>query len=374
MPKTVSQENKTYANLIACAQEIDDRRMQAKIDYVLPDIVVVAVCAILAGANNFVEIMQYGKERKRWLSEYFAINGSIPSHDTFNRVFSLINPKKFTSCMMQWLSGIFPKSKQINIDAKIIRGYRSDDPFSILRAWASETRNLLGQIRVPYGTNEITAIPMLLDQIDIEGKIVSIDAIGAQKTIVKKIIEKKGDYFIALKANQHAFYNDIKLYLDSIVNGELKDIVHTYYETADYGHGRIEKRCCWSTEDINWLEQKTQWKQLKSLSVIETIGARDGKQTINRRYFISSLEGCALLLLEVARAHWSIENQLHWQLDVTFDEDKSTIRGTFAAQNLSLLRAIAVALLGLLPFDKSFKRKRQMLNRRPSMLKKILLL
>jgi predicted transposase YbfD/YdcC len=374
MPTIASQENKTYANLSVCVQEIPDRRMRSKIDYMQSDIIVIALCAVLAGANGFVDIAQYGQERKRWLSEYFAIKGTIPSHDTFNRVFGLINPRKFTQCMLKWLNSLFPASKQIDIDGKMLQGYRSDDPFAILRAWNSETRSVLEQIRVPYGTNEITAIPMLLDLIDIKDKIITIDAIGAQKHIVKKIVDKGGYYVIALKGNQHAFFNDVSLFMNSIADNQLTDIPHTYHETSDYGHGRLEKRRCWSTENIDWLEQKTQWKNLRSISVIETIITRDGMQTTNRRYFISSLEGSALLILEVVRAHWSIENRLHWHLDVTFDEDKSASRGTFVTQNLSLLRSIAISLLGLLPSGKSFKRKRQMLNRRPSLLKKILLL
>ena len=289
MPKTVSQENKTYANLITCAREICDRRMQSKIDYVQADIIIIALCAVLAGANGFVDISQYGNERKRWLNEYFAISGPIPSHDTFNRVFGLINPRNFTQCMLKWLKSLFPESKQINIDAKILRGYRSNDPFSILRAWSCETKSILEQIRVPYGTNEIVAIPMLLDLIDVTDKIVTIDAIGAQKGIIKKIADKRGDYLISLKANQHTFFKDISLYMDSIANNELANVPHTYYETSDYGHGRIEKRCCWSTEDISWLEQRTKWKKLRSLSIIKTTVTRDGKQTTNKRYFISSL-------------------------------------------------------------------------------------
>jgi predicted transposase YbfD/YdcC len=367
------QKSKTYASLIECAKQIPDRRVEYKINYDLWIVIVIAICAILAGADNFVAVQQYANERKRWLKEYFAIGGAIPSHDTFNRVFSLIHPKSFSHCITKWLRGLVPQSKIINIDGKVIEGYRSKDPFTLVRTWACETRSLLSQIRVPYGTNEITAIPMLLETLDIKDKIITIDAIGAQKKIVKQIAEKEAHYLISLKANQHAFYNDIKLFLDSIVNGEMKDAIYTYHETTDHEHGRVEKRRCWSTEDIDWLQQKTLWKNLRSLSVIETIIIRDGRRTENRRYFISSLEASALLIMEVVRYHWSIENQLHWHLDVTFDEDKSKTRGVFVAQNLSLLRAIAISLLSLLPLAMGFARKRQTLNRRPSLLKKILL-
>jgi len=373
MPLTVSQENGTYARLIECADQITDYRVYGKIDYELWQIIVIGICAILAGANNFVEIEQYGKERKRWLKQYFFIECPIPTHDTINRAFARMRPKDFNVCMLKWLNSLVPQSKVIHLDAKILEGYRSKDPFAILRAWADATKSVLAQIKVPYGTNEITAIPMLLDELDVRDKIITIDAIGAQKKIVQKIAEKSGDYLIALKANQHAFYNDIKLFLDSVVDRQLTDVVYTNYETIDHDHGRIEKRCCWSTEDIDWLEQKTQWNKLKSISVIETTIVKNGEKTTNRRYFISSLNGSALLILEIARSHWSIENQLHWHLDVTFGEDKSKVRGAFVAQNLSLLRAIAVSLLGLLPLKTGFSRKRQTVNRRPSLLKKMLL-
>lgn len=367
------QENKTYASLVECAQQIRDCRAQYKIDYNLWEIIVIAVCAMLAGSDNFVAVEQYGNERKRWLKKYFSIKGTIPSHDTFNRVFGLMRPKDFNHCILKWLNELVPQSKIINIDGKIIEGYRSKEPFTLLRAWSCETKSVLSQIRVPFGTNEITAIPMLLDTLEIKDKIITIDAIGAQKKIIKQIAEKGAHYLISLKANQHIFYKDIKLFLDSIIDNEFCNVAYTYHETKDHEHGRIETRRCWSTEAIEWLWQKTLWKNLKSISVIETIAERNGRLTINRRYFISSLTGQASLIIDVVRHHWSIENQLHWHLDVTFGEDKSTIRGAFVIQNFSLLRAVAISLLALLPLKMGFAQKRQTLNRRPSLIKKFLL-
>lgn len=372
MPIALSQENKSFATLSECIQQIYDPRDKKKIKYSLYSIIIMSICALLSGANNWVEISQYCKERKRWLKKYLNISCPIPSHDTFNRVFRIINPKEFNFWILKWLCGLISESEIINIDGKIIESYSSNDPLTLVRAWCQKNKIVLGQIKVPYGTNEITTIPKLLDILYLEGKIVTIDAIGAQKTIVEKIIEKKADYCIALKSNQHQFYKDIKLYLDSLTNNEF-DIPFTYHKTTDNDHGRYEIRHCWSTENIDWLIQKTQWKNLKSISVIEMLTEKNGKTSINRRYFISSLAADAKNILRIIRSHWSIENQLHWHLDVTFDEDKSTTRGIFGAQNLTFLRSVAISLLSSMLPKIGFKRKRQTVNRRPSLFKKILL-
>ena len=238
-PIAVSQENKTYANLVEYAQQIKDYRVRAKIDYELWKIVVISICALLAGANNFVEIAQYAEDRKHWLKKYFAVGSKIPSHDTINRVFGMMLPMDFNTCILRWLKGLVSESQIINIDGKVIEGYRSKDPFIILRAWACEIKCILGQIKVPYGTNEITAIPMLLETLRIKDKIITIDAIGAQKKIIQKIAEKEAHYLVALKGNQHAFYQDVKLFLDAIADYELDNFTYTYHETMGKDHGRI---------------------------------------------------------------------------------------------------------------------------------------
>ncbi len=373
MPVELSQENKSFATLLEYIKQIHDPRMQKKITYPLSSIIVISLCAFIAGSNNCVEIAQYAKERKQWLKKYFNIECGFPSHDTINRVFSLINPKEFNYWMTKWLKSLFPESDVINIDGKVIKSYSSNDPLTLVRAWSSNCKIVLAQIKVSYDSNEITAIPKLLDMLDLKGKIITIDAIGTQKKITAQLVDKEAYYCLALKGNQHLFYQDIKLFLDSMSNSEFENVNYTYYETFDTAHGRRETRRCWSTNNISWLEQMQEWKGLRSISVVESTVIKNGKTSINRRYFISNLEADASNILRIIRSHWSIENQLHWHLDVTLNEDKSSIKGIFVSQNISLLRSIIISLLSLLPIEAGFNRKRQTVNRRPSLLKKILL-
>lgn len=377
MPEVVSHEVKTLSRLFDHLQQIYDPRDPQKIKYRLSEVIFIAITALLSGYDGWTGIEEYGNSRKRWLKKYFGITCKIPSHDTFGRIFSLIHPKEFAQAITNWLNHLLSSSSQtediINIDGKFIESYSSENPLVLIRAWSAISKRVLAQAKVPSHSNEIPAIPPLLDLLPcLEGKIITIDAIGAQRTIVEKIVEKRGDYVIALKSNQHQFFRDIRDYVDAIIDHNL-DAQHTYHETFDKNHGRKETRCCWSTAQLDWLEQKSLWKGLNSIVVVETIIFRKGKTTTNRRYFISSLPADAQRLLHVIRSHWSIENQLHWHLDVTFQEDKSTIKDQFGIQNISFLRTAVISLLSTIFGDIGFSRKRQLVNLHPSTLKKILL-
>jgi len=371
MPQTIKN---TFTPLMTYLQEIYDPRDQKKIKYLLSEVVFIALAGLLSGQDDWVAIESYGKSRNRWLKKYFKLKCGIPSHDTFGHVFALIDPQELINALGKWLNNLIslPEQDIINIDGKLIESYSAADPFCLLKAWSSKMKIVLNQVKVPAYTNEIKAIPSLLDLIDIKGNIVTIDAIGAQKAIIKKICDKDGYYVIALKANQHRFYKDIKDYLISLANNEF-DIPFSYHETINKSHGRTEIRRCWSIDQLDWLEQKSEWTGLKSIILVETEIIYRGKTTINRRFFISNLNSDATKFLHVIRSHWSIENQLHWHLDVTFHEDHSRVKDRFGIQNLSFLRAVAISLLSKIMKNLGFKRKRQIVNYRPSLLKKILL-
>lgn len=384
--KALSHENKVFATLVECAQKIYDPRDKSKVKYPLYNIIVLALCGLLGGANNWVEIADFAKSRRKWIKKYLKIPCRAPSHDTFSRVFSMIHPRDLSSFIGAWLRDVI-KSKLlsegmsleavndalrvINIDGKIIESYSSDDPLILVRAWCNHTKSVLEQFRVPAYTNEINAIPELLNMLLLEGKIITIDAIGTQKKIVKQIRKFNGHYLLSLKGNQHVFFKDVKLFLDSLINGDFGDF--SYHETLDKDHGRIEKRRCWSTENISWLTQRFEWEDLKSISVVETTIEKMGKVSTNKRYIISDLNADAERIMRILRGHWSIENGLHWHLDVTFNEDKSTIKRFFGPQNISFMRSVAVSLLGTFLPELGFSRKRRFVNNKPSLLRKILL-
>ncbi len=368
----VFQESSIFANLNENISKIYDPRQQKKVTYKLEDLIILALSGLIAGANNWVDIACFGKQRKRWLKEYLAIE-KIPSHDTLNRVFSLIDPLELNTQLISWLNKTFLiEAKIINIDGKFIEGYSAKDPLILLRAWCQKNKVVLQQFRVPKGTNEITVVPTLIKALNVENKIFTMDALNSQKENAKIIIETNNHYVMALKGNQHQFFNDIKLFLDSITNNEFNNVPYQYYETKDKNHGRTEIRRCWTSSYLSeWLEQLSEWEGLASITVVETEIHSRKKTTINRRYFISSLDANAQKILSIIRSHWSIENQLHWHLDVSMDEDKSTIKDFLGAQNASFLRAFAISLLSKILPKTGFKQKRQIVNRRPSLFKKI---
>jgi predicted transposase YbfD/YdcC len=340
--------------------EIKDPRMERKKLHSLKDILVIAVCGTICGADNWEDIAEFGESKQEWFASFLELQNGIPSHDTFRRVFILLDNIELKTLFTEWISSVVSLSEGslVNIDGKTLRGSKSPadgkKALNVVSAWAAEASVVLGQIRCEEKSNEITAIPELLKIIDIAGCIVTIDAMGCQTEIVKEIAEKEADYVIALKGNQGNLHRDIKDYLDWAERIGFKEIKSDYHQTLEKGHGRIEERRCWVTAEIDWLEGKEKWKNLKSIVMVEAIReVIGGRKTVERRYFISSLEANAELALKYVRGHWAIENNLHWCLDIGFREDANQVREAKSAENLATLRHIGI---NLLKQEKSCKR------------------
>ncbi len=332
--------------------EIKDPRIERKKLHSLKDILVMAVCATICGADNWEDIAEFGEAKREWFASFLELENGIPSHDTFRRVFILLDNIELKTIFVDWISSVVNLSKGtlVNIDGKNLCGSKepgkNKKALNVVSAWASQQSVVLGQVRCEEKSNEITAIPELLKILDLEGCIVTIDAMGCQTEIVKDIVEKGADYVISLKGNQGNLHVEVKDYLDWAERIGFKEIKYDYVETLEKGHGRIEQRRCWVTEEIEWLPGKEKWQNLKSVVMVEAIReVIGGKKTLERRYFISSLEANAELALKCVRGHWAIENELHWCLDIGFREDANQVREAKSAENLATLRHIGINLL-----------------------------
>ncbi len=332
---------------------LPDPRTDRTKKHLLTDILFISVCTIICGGEGFTDMEAFGEAKEEWLRKYLELPYGIPSHDTFRRVFSILDPRAFGECFTRWSQALHDATggEVIALDGKTIRhsfDTASGQPaLHMVSAWASENGLALGQVKVDEKSNEITAVPKLLEMIDVKGRIITTDAMGCQKDIARRIVEKKGDYVFCLKGNQESLHNDVKFFFDEAKAANFKDVEYRYFETVEKDHGRIEIRRCWVVEEdaIKWLEKGDQWPGLASIAAIEAERKIRGKTTAETRYFISSLTGSAEKLAGAARSHWAIENSLHYVLDVTLNEDKSRIRKDNAPENLAILRRIALNIV-----------------------------
>ena len=332
---------------------LPDPRTDRTKKHLLIDILFIAVCTMICGGEGFTDMEDFGEAKAEWLGKYLELPHGIPSHDTFRRVFSILDPQAFGECFTRWSQALHDATngEVIALDGKTVR--HSFDTFSgqpalhMVSAWASEAGLALGQVRVDEKSNEITAIPRLLELIDVKGRIITTDAMGCQRDVAKRVVDKKGDYVFCLKGNQESLHDEVKFFFEECQAANYNEVDHRYFETVEKDHGRIEIRRCWVVEDdaIRWLEREDQWPGLKSIAVIQAERKIRGKTTSETRYFISSLTGSAEKLANAAREHWAIENSLHYVLDVTFNEDKSRIRKDNAPENLVVLRRIALNMV-----------------------------
>jgi predicted transposase YbfD/YdcC len=332
---------------------LPDPRMDRTKKHLLVDILFIAVCTIICGGEGFTDMEIFGEAKEDWLRKYLELPYGIPSHDTFRRLFSILDPQAFGEIFTRWSQALHEATngEVIALDGKTVR--HSFDTFTkqpsihMVSAWASENGLALGQVRVDEKSNEITAIPRLLEMIDVKGRIITTDAMGCQRDVAKRIVEKKGDYVFCLKGNQESLHDEVKFFFEECQAANYKDVEHRYFDTVEKDHGRIEIRRCWVVEDdaIQWLERQDQWPGLKSVAAIQSERKIRGKTTLETRYFISSLTGSAEKVANAAREHWAIENSLHYVLDVTFNEDKSRIRKDNAPENLVILRRIALNMV-----------------------------
>lgn len=333
---------------------LDDPRISLKTSHKLIDIVIIAICAVICGADTWTQIEEFGKSRLEWFKGFLQLPNGIPSHDTFGRVFSLLSAKLFQACFQEWINDVFKitAGQVIPIDGKTVRRshHKKSNKAAIhmVHAWAAANGLLLGQIKTEEKSNEITAIPELLDLLDIKGCIVTIDAMGTQRNIAENIIKKEANYILAVKGNQEKLQEAVENTFDAALENHFHDMKYSKHQTIDQKHGREEIRTCYVLPILYLLsckEFKKKWRGLKSIILIISERTIDGKTTIEKRLYISSLKTSAKKILSAIRQHWSVENSLHWSLDVTFKEDQSRVRIGEAAENFSLLRKIALMCL-----------------------------
>jgi predicted transposase YbfD/YdcC len=344
-------------------RQLRDPRVEGRTKHRLIDLLVLALCGIIANCDDWPDIALFAKQREAWFRRFLALPGGIPAHDTFERVFAALNPRALEACCLAWLRAVAGLAgvEHIAIDGKSLRGSAGSKlgALHIVSAWATKAHVSLGQVAVDGKGNEITAIPKLLDLLDLDGALVTIDAIGCQKAIAKKIVDRGGDYVLVVKANQERLLEDIQATVNRGLDGELPAGRVRQSTTRDQGHGRQEERSCVVIEDVAGIRDRTAWAHLRVVGMCRRERTVHGKTTTEVCYFIGSRRMAARRYLGVLRNHWGIENNLHWQLDVSFHEDASRVENRHGAENLSLFRKLALSLLKQNSRRETIARKRK---------------
>jgi len=328
--------------------KLADPRLDRHKLHPLHEILTVALCAMLAGAENFNDFARFGRDKETWLKTFLPLVHGIPSHDTFNRVFQLLKPAAFLDCFMRWTQRLRRAVRQeiVALDGKALRHALNTGqslPY-IVSAWASSNRLVLGQLQVADKSNEITALPLLLRQLELAGCIVTVDAMGCQKKIATEIKAARADYVMALKGNHEHIHAAVKTFLDDAVAGRATQVAS--YQTVEQDHGRSEVRRWYLSDQLDWLAERAEWAGLRTVGMVESV-RQVGNQppTTERRYFLASIGKDVRAFARATREHWGVENPVHWILDVHFGEDDSRARTGHAPENLATLRRLTLNLL-----------------------------
>lgn len=336
-----------FAGFVEHFAVLPDPRVERGKKHLLVDVLFIGLATVLSGGESFTDMVDFGEIREEWLRKYLALPHGIPSEDTFQRVFAAIDPKAFIDCMIRWTETIqeVAHGQVIALDGKTIRHsfdtWTGKSAVHVVSAWCTELGLALGHEVVEEKSNEIPAILALLEKLSVKGRTITIDAIGCQKEIAQKIVEKGGNYLLCVKGNQPSLQEDVRDFFADC--GDFSEVEHSYYETLEKGHGRIEKRRYWVVDgEISWLGIDKKWKNARSMMMVEATRTIRDKTSSETRYYISDLPGEAEKLALIARSHWGIENGLHWVLDVIMNEDRSRARKDNAAANLATMRRIAI--------------------------------
>ena len=351
--------------LVRHFRKLKDPRLDRRKLHSLEAILVIAICAVIAGANDFQQVALFGQKRKDWLERFLKLPNGIPSHDTFERVFARLDPLAFQECFAGWMNACYARltGKHLAIDGKAVRGSASPRKgfrcLHLVNVWATQAYLCLGLASCDADSNEITAIPRLLALLDLEGALVTIDAAGCQKKIAQQVIDGGGDYLLVVKENQEKLYEEIQACFERAAQQDWKGVTNSYYEKDDVGHGRQENRCCLVIENPKGMKELDHWPSLTVIGMCQSIRKEgDGESTFHVRYFIGSKHAKARYYAQRMRGHWRVENNLHWQLDVTFREDDGRVRQRTAATNFAVLRRLALNLAKHEDTEMSIAKKR----------------
>jgi predicted transposase YbfD/YdcC len=369
---SVANANALTSKISSIFSEIEDPRVERNRVHLLTDILIIAILSVIAGAKGWEDMENYGWSKYEWLEQFLSLPEGIPSADTFRRVFERINAKVFEQCFRRWVESIVENTgaQVIPIDGKTLKGSYDralgKTALHLVSAWSSQHRLVLGQVKVADKSNEITAIPALLELLDIAGCIITIDAMGTQTAIASQIFHAKADYVLALKANHPTLHTQVKEWFEQQLQSGFSGITHSYDERVEKGHHRTEKRQIWCVpiSQLPPLHNQSDWAGLKCVVMVVRVRHLWNQTTREVQFYLTSLDCDASIVGQAIRLHWSVENGLHWTLDVTFHEDACRVRTGHAPQNLSLLRRIALNALNL---EQSFQRSNRQKSNRAAM-------
>ena len=347
----MSDEKLRYLGVFTFFEAVPEPRVERTRLHPLMNVLVIALLAMICVGEGWEDMEEFGVAKKAWLGTFLDLRHGIPSADTFRRVLSAVDPKAFNACFIAWVQALSvgTSGKLIAIDGKTVRHSfdraTGQKALHVVSAWIAENRLTLGQIATEEKSNEITAIPQLLEMLDIRGATITVDAMGCQKAIAEKVIDQGADYIMGLKGNQGTAHKEVEEFFTDALAKDFKDVEHTFHETVDGSeHGRLEVRRAWASNELGWFADLPKWKGLRSIIMIESERTVGAAASIERRYYWSSHVVDAKTFAEMIRGHWGIENQLHWCLDVGFREDESRIRTDHGPENLALLRKVAMNL------------------------------